>query len=620
MKEAAKQRNNELFIEIKDEDLIAKEFKYHYHCYVNLTRGFAEKSRSEKISEAETSSSNIYEKGDFEKVEKFVLNEIIGNGRAVSMKELHSLYGLSVDDTRYRSKLKKKLESKFPNDICFLSPKSMKSAEYVANKATILEDAHGSRDESIRIVANYLREDITNHATSLPHLEWPPSIEQITSDERKPPRSVTYFFENLLKSTTSTVENDNTSRLIDSYAQDLVHGVTKGKIITEKHYLMGLGLHNLTGQKNVVEIVNKFGNSISYPLTCEILTTQAESAIKRSKMSALLPLQPQFNEAILTFFWVDNLDLVIDKQYGGGAINITSMMAFQENNVKNNETLKSPSVSVIRKKSRKLTTEIDTPGNCVIDVKKSPPQLDFTPDQINTETDDLKFNYLYMLWLYIRKQNSYDELVSTLSVFLTELRYSNRKSVNKTVETYLPPINHKVTDHNTITKYLDYLTGLSQCANMPYVNITLDVGAAINAFKVVWDFPELYNGVVIHLGSFHFMKENFQVFIHDFLCLEPSIMYVRSILASTPPLLCFISFIPFSSQVRHIPEIIIQISSHRLRLRDNIHKHLTSDTKAINGHWLLWKCLSNLISHPNTTLRGRCLTSVAEDYGRYPQC
>ena len=49
------------------------------------------------------------------------------------------------------------------------------------------------------------------------------------------------------------------------------------------------------------------------------------------------------------------------------------------------------------------------------------------------------------------------------------------------------------------------------CVYMPYVNITLDVGAAMNAYKLIWNFQERFRNVVIHLGDFHFMKENFQV-------------------------------------------------------------------------------------------------------------
>ena len=46
---------------------------------------------------------------------------------------------------------------------------------------------------------------------------------------------------------------------------------------------------------------------------------------------------------------------------------------------------------------------------------------------------------------------------------------------------------------------------------MPYLNITLDVGAALNTFKFLCNGVEQYQNVLIHLGDFHFMEENFQV-------------------------------------------------------------------------------------------------------------
>ena len=82
--------------------------------------------------------------------------------------------------------------------------------------------------------------------------------------------------------------------------------------------------------------------------------------------------------------------------------------------------------------------------------------------------------------------------------------------IKKTVETFLPPIKSKVTEFSTIQKYLSYLQNLSESLNMPYVNNTLDVAAAINVYKTIWNFPEMYKNVIIHLGSFHFLKENFE--------------------------------------------------------------------------------------------------------------
>ena len=46
---------------------------------------------------------------------------------------------------------------------------------------------------------------------------------------------------------------------------------------------------------------------------------------------------------------------------------------------------------------------------------------------------------------------------------------------------------------------------------MPFVNITLDVGAAMNAYKFVWSNPERFKNVVIHLGDFRCIEEKFQV-------------------------------------------------------------------------------------------------------------
>ena len=93
------------------------------------------------------------------------------------------------------------------------------------------------------------------------------------------------------------------SRLTDSFSQDLVHGITKGKVITEKYSLIGVRVHNFTGKKNVAEILSKFVYLLSYSTTSEILTAYAESNIEKSKSSSLFPLQPPYrDEIVLSYF------------------------------------------------------------------------------------------------------------------------------------------------------------------------------------------------------------------------------------------------------------------------------------------------------------------------------
>ena len=78
-----------------------------------------------------------------------------------------------------------------------------------------------------------------------------------------------------------------------------MHDITMGKIIIKKHFLISLGVHNLTGKKNAVEILNKFDHSLSYSTASEILTDYVESNIEMSKRSLLLPLQPSNPDEII---------------------------------------------------------------------------------------------------------------------------------------------------------------------------------------------------------------------------------------------------------------------------------------------------------------------------------
>ena len=87
--------------------------------------------------------------------------------------------------------------------------------------------------------------------------------------------------------------------------------------------------------------------------------------------------------------------------------------------------------------------------------------------------------------------------------------------LKKTVETFIRPVNSKVTEFRTIKKYMQYLQELANQMNMPYVNVSLDVGAAMNAYLLTWNEPEVFKNVIIHLGSFHFLKENFQVSVEN---------------------------------------------------------------------------------------------------------
>ena len=125
--------------------------------------------------------------------------------------------------------------------------------------------------------------------------------------------------------------------------------------------------------------------------------------------------------------------------------------------------------------------------------------------------------------LFLRKQNNFDQVVSSLPGWLLQLRqgFISSMSIMKTLETFLPPIISKVTDFKTFIKYMIYLRHGKE-DHMPYINITLVVGAAINAFKVIWNHPMLFDNIVVHLGDFQFIKKFFNVIC---ICCTVNVRY-----------------------------------------------------------------------------------------------
>ena len=77
--------------------------------------------------------------------------------------------------------------------------------------------------------------------------------------------------------------------------------------------------------------------------------------------------------------------------------------------------------------------------------------------------------------------------------------------------TYLPPISSPITEYSTIIIMFHQSRKLAKQSNMSYTHITLDMGAAMKAFHVIWDKPDEWSYIIIHLGDFHAMMGFFGV-------------------------------------------------------------------------------------------------------------
>ena len=136
-------------------------------------------------------------------------------------------------------------------------------------------------EELITKAAVLIRSDIEecHKKVSMTHLNWPPTLEELRSDDRLPPLSVSLFLTNLLKSPKHGITR-NIRNLVDSYSSDVIHSVSKGEVLTPKHFLLGISLHNMAGQRKIVQITNRLGHSISCDKVLDIETAYAQKAQK----------------------------------------------------------------------------------------------------------------------------------------------------------------------------------------------------------------------------------------------------------------------------------------------------------------------------------------------------
>ena len=126
-----------------------------------------------------------------------------------------------------------------------------------ANTPEIVLNAHKvsayvapTKESNILTAANIIKKDILRYCSDKTKTKpaWPPTTEQFSTSEKNVPESVYLFLKELLKSEKHSVSrSENIARVVESYAADLVHGVSRGEVMTSKHFLLGLGIYNITG-------------------------------------------------------------------------------------------------------------------------------------------------------------------------------------------------------------------------------------------------------------------------------------------------------------------------------------------------------------------------------------
>ena len=219
-------QDEEVLRDTRDAELLAKEFQVHDKCRLEYTK---------KRMSVEGEGSNE-QSGNLKLVKEFIKSNIIEGNQAVSMAVVHEMYGdRHLGDTRYRSKLKQKILDIYPQQIYFLIV-NRKTPQVILSKEGISSNNLMHTEECLlHNASKVLRHDILVYESSLPDLPWPPQVETLKERMESMPKSLTDFLSTLLINP-GHISTSSTNCLIESFSQDLINGVTRGRVTMRTHF------------------------------------------------------------------------------------------------------------------------------------------------------------------------------------------------------------------------------------------------------------------------------------------------------------------------------------------------------------------------------------------------
>ncbi len=168
---AALREDENMLAEISGIDLIAKECKIHTKCYNKYTVICSKQSAALASTAVHDATDEVLEASeqpttDFGSVCSYITNHVIGGNQSVSMKALTEMYGFNKEDSRLRSKVKKRLEAEFSVSILFRTVSSREAQIIISREAlintTVSSLMKDRKDFITKTAAQLMRGDIVD--------------------------------------------------------------------------------------------------------------------------------------------------------------------------------------------------------------------------------------------------------------------------------------------------------------------------------------------------------------------------------------------------------------------------------------------------------------------------
>ena len=141
-------------------------------------------------------------------------------------------------------------------------------------------------------------------------MSWPPLTSQLRSENISLSSLLHHFLNILLH---DDADKPLTTK-VSFFAQDLLYAVNKGRHLTPKHILLPFTIKLLTGNEELIEIINRLGHGVSYSKVSELDTAFAIQ--KLSQSTVIIPDEVHHHIPISLVY--DNTDRLEETLSGAG--------------------------------------------------------------------------------------------------------------------------------------------------------------------------------------------------------------------------------------------------------------------------------------------------------------
>ena len=302
-------------------------------------------------------------------------------------------------------------------------------------------------------------------------------------------------------------QSPNIHRKVVSIAQDIIYCTSKGRIWTPKHILLPMTIHNMTGSKSVVTLINCFGHGISYTELEELQTAMAESRLSQNNADDVY-LPSNINPAQRVNLCFDNNDINEETLSGSGTTHCTNGIAIQRQVDFNFST----SVAVIScQKHRSKARTIATPPSSLAEYcqkgRCGPGKMDLNLSEFTCKhmLTAEKLDFVWFLTPFAKfgdvcKMSEDPQCIPSWTGFNSLVT----DTVPRTTSIgYCPVIGSSPTELSTVYSLLQYAKEVAVKTGQPDIVVTLDQAIYAKAQDILWSKCDEFSNVVLRMGAFH---------------------------------------------------------------------------------------------------------------------